>query len=93
MARPKGTPKTGGRQKGAKNLLTSQVKEIALSYAPKALEVLIEIASAKDSPPQARVAASKELLDRGVGKSIQTQIVQAEVTAPRTLADFYGENK
>lgn len=89
---PKGV-KYGGRTKGTPNKATASVKELAMVYVPAAIEGLAKIASDSGMPAQARVAAYKELLDRGVGKSIATQIIQAEVTTPKSLSDFYGEQK
>lgn len=36
MAKPKGSPKTGGRKKGSPNKLTAQLKEMILEAAEKA---------------------------------------------------------
>lgn len=36
MAKPKGSPKTGGRQKGTPNKLTQQLKEMILEAAEQA---------------------------------------------------------
>ncbi len=38
----------------------------------------------------ARVAAIKELFDRGFGKAKQSLDIDARVTTPKTLNDFYG---
>lgn len=90
----KGQPKTGGRQKGSRNLATAEVKELALSYAPEALKTLVRIATDTKAPHAAQVAASKELLDRGIGKSVQMTITaDATERQVKTLADFYGEGK
>lgn len=63
-------PKTGGRQKGARNKVTRTIKEMAAEYGPEALEALVSIATTSTSD-QARVAACKEILDRAYGKSPQ----------------------
>lgn len=70
--RPQGLPKTGGRQKGTPNKVTADIKEIAQSFGEEAIKHLVEIARDGDSPPAARVAAVKEILDRGYGKAKQT---------------------
>lgn len=93
MARPKGSPKVGGRQKGTLNHATRSVKELAQQYTESAIACLVEIYQDNSQPAAARRAAASDLLDRGHGKAVQTQVVQAEVTAPRTLADFYGDRK
>ena len=79
MAKAKGAPKTGGRQKGVPNKATIEIKELARQYGPKALEELailgglIQIADRKPSENDtARIAAAKEILDRAYGKSAQT---------------------
>lgn len=71
MSRPKGLPKTGGRQKGTPNKVTADIKEIAQSFGREAITHLFEIARNGDAPPAARVAAVKEILDRGYGKARQ----------------------
>lgn len=68
MARPKGTPKTGGRTKGARNKATAEVKSLAGAYTKDAIATLVSIMTKEGMPPQARVIAAKELLDRGHGK-------------------------
>lgn len=69
--RPKGLPKSGGRQKGTPNKITADIKEIAQSFGEEAITYLVEIARNGDAPPAARVAAVKEILDRGYGKAKQ----------------------
>ena len=60
----------GGRRKGVPNKATRDIKAMAQPYAPEALETLARIMRSSESD-QARVAASRELLDRGYGKSAQ----------------------
>lgn len=62
--------KTGGRQKGSLNKATAEIKKIAGKYTREAVEILASIARKSDSDA-ARVAAVKELLDRGHGKASQ----------------------
>lgn len=69
--RPKGLPKSGGRQKGTPNKVTADIKEIAQSFGEEAITHLVEIARNGAAPPAARVAAVKEILDRGYGKAKQ----------------------
>jgi len=61
----------GGRKTGTPNKVTADIRAIAQDYGPSAITVLTEIMQSKEQPPAARVAAAKELLDRGYGKSIQ----------------------
>lgn len=62
--------KTGGRVKGVPNKATRDVKAQAGKYTAEALRTLAEIMKSSESDA-ARVAAAKELLDRGHGKSAQ----------------------
>jgi len=73
----KGQQKTGGRQKGTPNKATAQVKALAQVHGPQAIDELAQIAFDKHEETglpvanaQARIAAIKELLDRGYGKSV-----------------------
>lgn len=63
--------KTGGRQKGTLNKATLDIKAAAQKFGAEAVELLVAIASDKDCPPASRVAAIKEILDRGYGKAKQ----------------------
>ena len=71
MPRQPGTPKTGGRQPGTPNRITSSVKAVAATYTTAALETLAEIMQDGTAPHSARVAAANALLDRAVGKPRQ----------------------
>lgn len=62
--------KTGGRVKGVPNRATADIKALAMSYTEEAFEALIGVARNSESDA-ARVAAIKEILDRGYGKSRQ----------------------
>lgn len=59
-----------GRKAGALNQVTRDIRALAQAHAPKALKELARIA-AKAESEAARVAAIKEILDRGYGKSKQ----------------------
>lgn len=68
----KGGKRTGaGRPKGSRNKTTVDVKAIAQSYGADAVKTLAEMMKDKKAPPAARVAAAKELLDRGYGRAKQ----------------------
>jgi len=69
--RPKGLPRTGGRQKGTPNKVTAEIKAVAQEHGADAIKTLVSIMKATKQPPAARVAAAKELLDRAYGKSAQ----------------------
>ena len=66
--RKPGTPKTGGRPKGAVNKVTADVKLLAQEYGPEAIQILVKIAREQEDNPQARIAACKELLARAYGQ-------------------------
>lgn len=87
MPRPAGLPKTGGRQKGTRNKVTADVKEAALAYTSDALDTLSEIMRSPKEPAAARVAAARELLDRGHGKPKQSVDLDANVL----IADVSSE--
>lgn len=67
-----------GRPKGVPNKATASIKALAQSYGPAAIAKLAEmggfvpgVEGAVSEP--ARIAATKELLDRGYGKAVQPQ--------------------
>lgn len=62
--------KTGGRQAGTPNKATAEVKEMARQHTPAMIGELARIALNSESDA-ARVAAIRELLDRGHGKVSQ----------------------
>ena len=62
--------KTGGRQAGTPNKATSELREAAQAYTADALKELARLAKHAKSEP-ARVAACRELLDRGHGRAPQ----------------------
>lgn len=63
----------GGRPR---SVLVVQLR--AQSYSTQALETLAAIMRSKKAPAAARIAAAKELLDRGFGKSAQTVSIDGE---------------
>lgn len=73
--------KAGGRTKGTPNKTTADIKALAQSYGPDAIMNLAELAGmirdengkpiGRATNEQARIAATKELLDRGFGKARQ----------------------
>lgn len=60
----------GGRLKGTPNKTTAEVKALAMSYAPAAIEELARLAASAESE-QVRVQACSILLDRACGKPAQ----------------------
>jgi hypothetical protein len=72
MAAQRGGKREGaGRKPGSRNKVTADIKELAQSYGQDGLEVLVKIMRDKDAPHAARVAAVKEIFDRGYGKAKQ----------------------
>jgi len=63
--------KTGGRSKGTPNKIAYDVRQLAMVHGPAAIKTLEEIMRDKKAQLPSRVAAAKELLDRGYGKSVQ----------------------
>ena len=63
MSRPKGTPKTGGRQKGTLNKRNQELTELIQSKFPDYNPVLAmaEIANNEDVSPEMRFQAHKEV--------------------------------
>lgn len=78
--------KTGGRVKGTPNKSTAEIKALAMKHAPAAIAELSRLAIAAESET-ARVAAIRELLDRGIGKAIQ-EIVSTNTTKVEHSFDF-----
>jgi hypothetical protein len=63
--------KTGGRQKGSKNLSTRDMRAKAQAYGDDMIEVLVKIAKNAKLPPHDRITAAEKVLDRGYGKPTQ----------------------
>ena len=59
-----------GRAKGTPNHATADIKALALKVAPEAVKTLEHI-MIHDKNSATRVAAAKELLDRGIGRPTQ----------------------
>jgi hypothetical protein len=82
MPRPAGLPKTGGREAGTPNKQTLDVKEAAQEFTAEAVAALATIMRTSESDA-AKVAAIKEILDRGHGKAKQT--VDGQLSGQMTL--------
>lgn len=61
-----------GRPKGAPNKATAEVRDVAQGYTNEAVTTLVSIFLDKDQPAASRVAAAREILDRGHGRSKQS---------------------
>ena len=81
----------GGRKPGVPNKVTRDIKALAQQYTAEAIKGLAALAgllgegNGKAESEQARVAAVKELLDRGHGKAMQSMDVT--VRRPSELSD------
>jgi hypothetical protein len=75
----------GGRQAGTPNKATADIKALAQVHGAKAVKELARLAVEAESE-SARVAAIKELLDRGYGKSAQ----KVDVAGALTLEQLVG---
>lgn len=72
--------KLGGRPKGAVNKATADIRLLAQKYGPDAVKELFRLAT-KATSEAARVAALRELLDRGYGKSPQPLVGDSSLDA------------
>lgn len=71
--------KTGGRVAGTPNKATADIKAAARVHGPDAIELLWTLARTSETDGT-RVAAIKEILDRGYGKA--TQIIGGDENSP-----------
>ena len=58
--------------------IPTEIKSLARSHTKSAITTLAAIMNKTDAQDSARVAAAKELLDRGWGRSVQ--FIEADVT-------------
>ena len=66
-------PKTGGRKKGTLNKVTAELKALTNQYGEEAVLSIVKLAREAENE-QTRLAAWKELLDRGWGKPAQAVV-------------------
>lgn len=66
---PGGKRPGAGRKKGVPNKATASIRDLAREYTADALNALTGVLADKTEPAAARVAAAKEILDRGYGKA------------------------
>jgi hypothetical protein len=87
--------KTGGRQKGTPNKVARfDLAKSAKVYGLRALAVAIEIMENEKEAGPVRLAAAKEVLDRGFGKAKQvTEIsgIDGEEIQSRLVIEFVGQ--
>lgn len=70
-----------GRKAGVPNKVGADLRELAQQYTEEALEALVGVL--REGGDAAKVAASRELLDRGHGKA--SQIIAGDPNAPLLL--------
>ena len=80
-----------GRKKGTPNKVTAEIKELAQKYGPEAIAELARLATQAESEA-ARVAAIKELLDRGYGRAVQPIEGSMTYGVSEQLAELFREN-
>lgn len=83
--------KTGGRQAGTPNKATADIKALAQVHTASAVKELARLATGAESET-ARVAAIKELLDRGHGKAKQSVEVDGHIQAVIKSIRLVGPN-
>ena len=86
----KGQPKTGGRKRGTPNKVTANIRQLASLHGDDMIAELARLALQSESE-QVRVAAIREMLDRGYGKSVIYQDILLEDCRQTWTADM--ENK
>ncbi len=79
-----------GRQKGTPNKATAEIRALAQMNAPAAIEELVRLSTEAENETT-RVAAIRELLDRGYGKAqagIDLNVASGEPTLVEILTDL-----
>jgi hypothetical protein len=78
-----------GRPKGLRNKATRDIKELAQPYGPECIERIAKLMKPKD--PGICLAACKEMLDRGYGKSPKAVDVNSSGNVYVAVANYSGE--
>lgn len=65
--------------------------KLAQSHAETAIKTLVEVMTAEEATPSARVSAASELLDRGFGRAPQTLDVEHKVAFSEQFECFMRE--
>ena len=78
-----------GRPKGSLNKVTADIRALAREHGPAAIETLIEIMQGAENDAS-RIAAAKELLDRGFGKSVQAVEHSGQDGKPLSIKVLFG---
>lgn len=85
--RPKGQPKSGGRQKGVTNLASREIKELCQGYGPEICRKLWELFK-KTRDADIKLRIGHELLNRGYGKPAQALHHSDHQGGPLRLGDM-----
>lgn len=80
----------GGRTKGTPNKATADIRALAQQYGEDAVRELATILTTSENH-SARIAAAKELLDRGYGKSKQSVELTGEDGGPMQFEKIVRE--
>jgi hypothetical protein len=78
-----------GRPKGLRNKATRDIKELAQPYGPECIERIAKLMKHKN--PWISLAACKEMLDRGYGKSPKAVDVNSSGNVYVSLTTFSGQ--
>lgn len=79
--RKKGTTKTGGRRAGTPNKSTAEVKAYAQKFGQDAIGILADLMYHSEDE-KTRIAAAKEILDRGYGRPAQAMELTGKDVGP-----------
>ncbi|ACC71112.1 conserved hypothetical protein [Paraburkholderia phymatum STM815] len=83
--------RTGGRVAGTPNRTTTEIRALAGQYGGEAVARLVDLMRHAENEAT-RLAAVRELLDRGFGKAVRHAEVSAEVnTTPRSVREMSDE--
>lgn len=80
-----GAREGAGRKPGSPNKATREIRALAGEHAPTAIGTLVELMKDDATPAAARVAASKELIERGFGRT--GNVVSLELETPLSALD------
>lgn len=90
MSRPKGIPKTGGRQKGVPNKTTKEMKEIITKITFEQLDVLMQ--DFKKLPPNERIKYTIEMAKLVLPKDIAVEEKHQLPPSVQRLYEILGED-
>lgn len=80
MAEQQKRPKTGGRTAGTPNKATAEVKAVAQKHTQECIDLLMSIGRDKKEIAIARVAALREVLNRGHGRATEHKVLEGKLT-------------